>query len=210
MVWVNVAKSKNIHNIPGFPEISNDLWRRTGERLQGRQEQFQPAKDGLTRWHVFGGDAEAFQARTWLFGAGGGSKKIRMKAASIERPRDFMISWTLYENELDPGADDRLADQFAKELTDVEAATRGFWPRIAKFWTGYNLLGILRKVTKDRLHELKILLDGRRDGPPRRLPGPERPTLWQDRFKALQEKGRLFEIDLTTFSPENIMMEKCN
>ncbi len=70
-----------------------------------------------------------------------------------------MISWTTYKNECEPGADDRLADEFAKELTDDKEATRGFWPRIAKFGTGYNLLGILRKVTdKDRLDQLKTIV----------------------------------------------------
>ena len=33
MVWVNV-KSKGLLNIPGFPEISNDLWGRTRDRLR--------------------------------------------------------------------------------------------------------------------------------------------------------------------------------
>jgi hypothetical protein len=111
-----------------------------------------------------------------------------------------MISWTTYQNQCDPGADDRLADEFAKELTDDKAAARGLWPSIAKFGTGYNLLGILRKVTEKRLDQLKILFD---------VPLPHRPTvgdiithpqLWDDeRFRSLQKNGRLYEIDLSLF-----------
>ena len=57
MVWVNVT-SKGLHNIPGFPEISNDLWRRTADRLRKRKNEFQPAIDGLTRRYTFTGKKE--------------------------------------------------------------------------------------------------------------------------------------------------------
>ena len=55
MAWVDV-KSKGLLNIPGFPEISNDLWGRTRDRLKKRQNEFQPAIDGLTRRYTFTGE----------------------------------------------------------------------------------------------------------------------------------------------------------
>ena len=58
MVWVNVT-SKGLHNIPGFPEISNDLWRRTADRLRKRKKEFQPAIDGLTRRYTFTGEKKS-------------------------------------------------------------------------------------------------------------------------------------------------------
>lgn len=57
MVWVNV-KSKGLLNIPGFPEISNDLWFRTAKRLKARKNEFQPAVDALTRRYTFTGKKE--------------------------------------------------------------------------------------------------------------------------------------------------------
>jgi hypothetical protein len=193
MVWVNV-KSKGLTNIPGFPEISDDLWRRTRDKLSDRKDEFQPAIDGLTRRFTFSGEPVALQGRSWLFAEGGEAKNIRMGPVSMERPKDFTISWTFYRNECEVGADDRLADEFANELTDAAAATHAFWPRIAKLGTGYNLLGILRKVTAQRLHELKTLLGGY---PVRPLPEPV--SFWQGRFETLQQDGHLFEIDLSVF-----------
>jgi hypothetical protein len=195
MVWVNVT-SKGLHNIPGFPEISNDLWRRTADRLRKRKKEFQPAIDGLTRRYTFTGEKRALEARNWLFAEGDEppAKSIRMGAVSLEDPKQFMISWTRYKNDLQPGADEILGGQLALELTHAETATNAFWPRIAKYGTGYNLIGILRKVTDQRLVELKTLLGGDPVGSRKPLPAP---SFWQERLATLQKGGRLFEIDLS-------------
>ena len=199
MVWVNV-KSKGVKNIPGFPEVSFNVWRKTKGKLEDRGDETQPAKAGLTREYSLGvgKDRVKLKAEKWLFP--GRLADLKPGSFSLEDPKQFMISWTTYENQCEPGADDRLADEFAKELTDDKEATRGFWPRIAKFGTGYNLLGILRKVTEKRLDQLKILFD---------VPLPDRPAvrdivtppqLWDEgRFRSLQKDGRLFEIDLSLF-----------
>ena len=206
MVWVNV-KSKGLLNIPGFPEISNDLWFRTAKRLKARKNEFQPAVDGLTRRYTFTGEKRALQARNWLFAEGDEppAQNIRMGAVSLEDPKQFMISWTRYKNELQPGADEILGGQLAQELTHAEVATHAFWPRIAKYGTGYNLIGILRKVTAPRLVELKTLLGGHPVGS--RKPLPE-PSFWQERFETLQKGGRLFEIDLSVL--EDLQPRKYN
>jgi hypothetical protein len=117
-----------------------------------------------------------------------------MGAVSLEDPKQFMISWTRYKNEMQSGADEILGGQLAQELMIAEVATYAFWPRIAKFGTGYNLLGILRKVTNDRLVELKTLLGGDPVGSRRPLPEP---SFWRERFETLQKGGHLFEIDLS-------------
>ena len=196
---VNV-KSKGVKNIPGFPEVSFNVWRKTKGKLEDRGDETQPAKAGLTREYSLGvgKDRVKLKAEKWLFP--GRLADLKPGSFSLEDPKQFMISWTTYENQCEPGADDRLADEFAKELTDDKEATRGFWPRIAKFGTGYNLLGILRKVTEKRLDQLKILFD---------VPLPDRPAvrdivtppqLWDEgRFRSLQKDGRLFEIDLSLF-----------
>jgi hypothetical protein len=196
MVWVNV-KSAGLNNIPGFPEVSNVAWSDTLRWLNGRKSELKPAKIDLMREYTLGvgKDRAKHRARDWLFDIDDKSGSY-----SLEDPKQFMISWTTYQNQCDPGADDRLADEFAKELTDDKAAARGLWPSIAKFGTGYNLLGILRKVTEKRLDQLKILFD---------VPLPHRPTvgdiithpqLWDDeRFRSLQKNGRLYEIDLSLF-----------
>jgi hypothetical protein len=206
MAWVNV-KSKGMHNIPGFPEISNDLWFRTAKKLKARKNEFQPAVDGLTRRYTFTGEKRALQARNWLFAEGDEppAQNIRMGAVSLEDPKQFMISWTRYKNELQPGADEILGGQLALELMHAETATHAFWPRIAKYGTGYNLIGILRKVTDQRLVELKTLLGGDLVGSRRPLPEP---SFWQERFETLQKGGRLFEIDLSVL--EDLQPRKYN
>ena len=216
MAWVDV-KSKGLLNIPGFPEISNDLWGRTRDRLKKRQNEFQPAIDGLTRRYTFTGEKRALQARNWLFAEGDEppAGNIRMGAVSLEDPKQFMISWTRYKNEMQSGADEILGGQLAQELMIAEVATYAFWPRIAKFGTGYNLLGILRKVTEQRLHELKTLLGGYPVGSRRPLPEP---SFWQERFETLQNEGHLFEIDLSLFgdlqprkyNDGNVKLVRCN
>jgi len=123
-----------------------------------------------------------------------------MAGISLEDPKQFMISWTSYGNELlDPGADDRLGAEFAKQLTDANVATESFWPEIAKYGTAYNLLGVLRKVSLERMPALETLFRraARRDVfDTARVPGiPLDDGSWQ-RIKALQQDGRLYEIDL--------------
>lgn len=138
-----------------------------------------------------------------------------MGAVSLEDPKQFMISWTRYKNEMQSGADEILGGQLAQELMIAEVATYAFWPRIAKFGTGYNLLGILRKVTEQRLHELKTLLGGYPVGSRRPLPEP---SFWQERFETLQNEGHLFEIDLSLFgdlqprkyNDGNVKLVRCN
>ena len=68
MAWVDV-KSKGLHNIPGFPEISNDLWGRTKDKLEDRGNETQPAKAGLTREYSLGvgKDRAKLKAEKWLF-----------------------------------------------------------------------------------------------------------------------------------------------
>jgi hypothetical protein len=206
MVWVNV-KSKGLNNIPGFPEVSNIVWDQQRRALQDRKSEFKPAKDGLTREYSLGAgkDRHKLKAEFWLYG-----DALYLDAwlgtFSLEDPRQFMISCTSYENQCDPGADDLLAEEFAKELTDDKEATRGFWPRIAKFGTGYNLLGILRQVTETRLGQLRTLFDAPLPHRPSLEdiipppPPPPHPQLWEEgRFKSLQESGRLYEIDLSLF-----------
>jgi hypothetical protein len=113
MVWVNV-KSKGVKNIPGFPEVSFDVWRRTREKLEDRGDETKPAKAGLTREYSLGvgKDRAKLKAEKWLFP--GRSADLKPGSFSLEDPKQFMISWTTYENQCEPGADDRLADEFAK------------------------------------------------------------------------------------------------
>ncbi len=126
MAWVNV-KSKVLNNITGFPEVSNVVWDQQRRALQKRKSDFKPAKEGLTREYSLGAgkDKHKLKAEFWLYG-----DAIHLDAwlgtFSLEDPRQFMISCTSYENQCDPGADDLLAEEFAKELTDDKEATPRF------------------------------------------------------------------------------------
>ena len=86
MVWVNVT-SKGLHNVPGFPEISNDLWRRTADRLQEAKRRVSAgnrrayALVHLYRWRPRGPPGQELGSSRREMSRP--AKSIRMGAASI-------------------------------------------------------------------------------------------------------------------------------
>ena len=174
--WFDL-KSKGLYYIPGVPKTTDAEYRDERDRLKARRSEVDLAKKGLTRQYAFGRHKGA--AKDLLY-PGGLDSTSRM--IFLEEPKQFMISWTKYKNELDvQNADEHLADGFSEELTNAEVATRGFWPRIAKDGIAFNLVRILRKVGNDRLPALKALFGGS----------------WQDHLDSVQRENRLYEIDFS-------------
>ena len=206
MVWIN---TKGFANIPGAPEVSSlDKTLQMGE-LKDRKNQTNKVKDALRRKYKFKAhNDEELTAKAWLYDDANYSEKSR-RTISLEDPKQFMISWTSYGNEpLDPNADEKLGAEFAENLTDAEVASKNFWPLVAKYGTAFNLIGVLRKVSPERMPTLRALFWR----PPQNNPlnaarehgggGSERgsETPWDDaawqQIELSQQNGKLYEIDL--------------
>ncbi len=112
---------------------------------------------------------------------GATSGDTALTALSLDKPEDFSISWTNYENvyqEAQP-----VLGKFAATLTSLDAADAEFWPTIANGGTAYNLI-ILEAVTNSRRESLRPIFG----------------ELWAEhQLDAVQSEGRLYAIDLSLF-----------
>ena len=98
---------------------------------------------------------------------------------ALQTPSDFALSWTNYQD-LHKDSES-LAGTFAATLTDPKTATELFWPTIANFGIGYNLL-VLDKPDAKRAAELE------RDFT----------EAWhKEGMASLHDEGRLYEIDMS-------------
>ena len=97
----------------------------------------------------------------------------------LDKRDDFTLSWTTYQ---DMYTDSQgFVQPFADSLKTAEAATKSFWPTIATFGLGYNLL-VLAKVDAKRAKVLERELG----------------DAWgAEKMSALQTKGLLYEIDMS-------------
>lgn len=98
---------------------------------------------------------------------------------ALETQDDFTLSWTTY---MDMYKDSQgVVQPFADSLKHADAATKSFWPTIATFGIGYNLL-VLAKVSAKRARALERELG----------------EAWAaEEMSALQAKGLLYEIDMS-------------
>ena len=71
---------------------------------------------------------------------------------TLQTPTDFALSWTNYQDLHKES--ENLAGKFAATLTDQKTATELFWPTIANFGIGYNML-VLDKPDAKRAGELE-------------------------------------------------------
>ncbi|MFT6336933.1 MAG: hypothetical protein ACI86M_002763 [Saprospiraceae bacterium] len=107
----------------------------------------------------------------------------------IEKPHQFTMAWTnyydVYKNSL-------LNEKtYSDILIDDDVATGQFWPMIAENGLAYNLL-LLNKVKADEMEDLRVSFE---------MIGE---NIYWDK---LQEKGRLYTIDLRIFenwSPQKV------
>lgn len=108
------------------------------------------------------------------------SAPTALTALSLDDPRQFSLSWTAF---FDVYRNARpLLEPFAATLEDADAASREFWPTIARYGLPFNLL-IIEKVGVARAGSLKSKLG----------------ATWSPELDALQAAGGLYVIDLTLF-----------
>ena len=99
---------------------------------------------------------------------------------SLERPKQFSISWTNFTNVYESGRPHLRG--WASSLTDADAATRQFWPMIAEHGFGYNLI-IPEKVTRTTAKALREQFG----------------AAWTQQVRAALAAGNLYVIDMSRF-----------
>lgn len=99
---------------------------------------------------------------------------------SLDRPRQFSISWTNFTNVYENGRPHLRG--WAASLTDADAATRRFWPMIARHGFGYNLI-IPERVTRARAGDLQQQFG----------------AAWNRRVRRALADGNLYVIDMSRF-----------
>jgi hypothetical protein len=183
-------RSKELPNIPGVP-IASYLDRQATEALLVKRAiEVGGAQDGLSVKYTIGGKTAAakdFLVKPTLIGS-------RLTPHSLEHPEQSAISWTTYKD-VYKDAEATVLKGYVESLSKAEAATAAFWPMIAKFGTGYNLL-IPRLIDGNRLAELKKLFGASS------WPGA---TVDQ-----AQQQGRLYEIDFSiveSFGPVSYQVD---
>jgi hypothetical protein len=154
-------------------------------KLNARGQEGSAAYEGLSTKYTI--DGETTSAYEFFYGKSfDGSDGFEPPAGlpaptklSLDDADEFKLSWTTYQDLLEDSQD--LDRPFAETLTDPDAATRSFWPTIANFGLGYNLL-VLAKVGEKRLPTLEAEFSG----------------VWEtENMGALQAKGLLYEIDMS-------------
>lgn len=171
----------------GDPSLAHIL--ATVINLNGRGLEATPtAYHGLSTTYTIDGQeniAYEFLYGEPLPGGPSGSGKAQPAASvpltrlALDNQDDFTLAWTTYEG-MD-GASQDLVEPFAATLETNDAATAAFWPTIASFGLGYNLL-VLAKVAADRAKKLEKELG----------------DVWHaEGMSDLQANGLLYEIDMT-------------
>ncbi len=99
---------------------------------------------------------------------------------SLEHPEQFAMSWTTFPDVYREAAP--LLPALAATLEDAEAASREFWPTIARYGLPYNLI-LPEKVGDERAAGLRTLFG----------------DAWSAEIAAAQTAGLLYVIDLGIF-----------
>jgi hypothetical protein len=154
-------------------------------KLNGRAQEGSSAYDGLSTVYTI--DGETTTAYEFLYGKplSDGSDGHEPPAGSpaptgltLDSADQFNLSWTTFQDLRKDS--ENLVRPFVDTLTEQDAATRSFWPTIANFGLGYNLL-VLSKVGEKRAATLE----------------DEFGEAWMIKgMGALQAEGLLYEIDM--------------
>jgi Lipoxygenase len=165
----------NLTSLPAVPFRVAEL-PGTALMLGLRRKQTEQAMNGLSVPFTIGGrTAEAY---VFMFGTASDKSYTRL---SLDTAEQFSMAWTTFAGVQQDAAP--LLPNLAKTLRDKEAATKQFWPMIARHGLSYNLI-ILENVTAARGDALKAELG----------------AAWSDEMQALQAAGNLYVIDMTFFA----------
>jgi hypothetical protein len=167
----------------GDPDLKHVL--ATIVKLGARgQEGMKTAYPGLSTEYTIGGQThDAYEFLYDLPRPGSNDTQprdsTRPDRLALDSPTDFTLSWTTYGGMAKDS--NALAARFAETLTDPAVATELFWPTIASFGLGYNLL-VLDKVDAERAAALERDFGD---------------AFTSEGMQALHDEGLLYEIDMS-------------
>ncbi len=157
-------------NVPALPLQPGGIGE-TLLALEGRDAQVVQAKQSLTNRYTIGGHTRTGYA--FLYGDA--------PPLALEHPEQFAIGWTTLPDV--HGSGRPHLREWASSLADAEAATRQFWPTIARFGIAVNIVGPQR-VTAPMAAEL------------RRAFG----SAWTREVRAAAGAGQLYVFDMRIFA----------
>ena len=157
-------------HLPAIP-LDPDGLGDTLAKLEIREAQTLQAKQSLTHRYTIGGQTRDGYA--FLYGA--------EPPRPLEHPDQFAIGWTTMPDVASAGA--ARLPRWSRALTDPDAATREFWPTIARYGIAVNIVGPQR-VTGAAIGEL------------RRAFG----SAWTRSVQAAAAAGRLYAFDMRRFA----------
>ncbi len=143
----------------------------TLQKLEIRGAQTLQAKQALTNRYTIGGQTR--DGYTFLYGA--------EPPRPLDHPEQFSIGWTTMPGVAEAGAG-RLG-RWSRALTDPDAATREFWPTIARYGIAVNIVGPQRVA-------------GAAVGELRRTFG----SAWTRPVQAAADAGELYVFDMRRFA----------
>ena len=115
------------------------------------QEGVPTAYHGLSTEYTIGGQTRDAYEFLYDLPRPGSKDKLPASSTHLDRltlptPPDFTMSWTTYENVYSDSS--AIGAKFAAALTEPDTATALFWPTIANFGIGYNLLVLSKPDAK--------------------------------------------------------------
>ena len=175
----------NLTNLPAVPFRIADL-PGTALRLALRGQETEQAKNGLSVPFTIGG--RTAEAHVFMYGTSSDKCYTRL---SLEKADQFSMAWTTF---FDVRRDALpLLDGLAETLCKADAATRAFWPTIARHGLSFNLI-ILEQITEARVETIKAELG----------------AVWTDETQRLAADGALYVIDMSIFANAPIaMVDEC-
>ena len=187
-----------LKNIPAVPVRLRGLLD-TLLKLRARSKQVEPIVQDLTnhytindisatsREFLYGEKSESEATDPPASGSGDSAPTTRgtdpniLKSLSLDSPRQWSMAWSNYGGMYRHY--ETLVAGWADTLTNVNEASRQFWPTIAENGFAYNLL-VLKKVSGADLAGLKPLFE----------------ESWASEWDGSADEGLLFVIDLSVFS----------
>ena len=110
--------------------------------------------------------------------------KEPLTAMSLDSSEQWAMSWTNYGNIFYRSKE--FLEKFSLTIENIDDANREFWPTIAKYGLGYNLI-VLEKIRTNQLSEIQSIFK----------------EIWTDDMKKLADEGLLYFIDMRIFGTLN-------
>jgi Lipoxygenase len=173
--WLGLGQATSLPAIPvHLSELPSTIL-----SLSRRATQLTQAIDGLSTVWTIGKATET--AYTFLGMGGADRASDPCTRLFLDKPEQFAMSWTTLGGVAADATREWLST-FAASLSDRAAATRQFWPSLARFGLPLNLIILQRVAPDDRRFKEALAAD------------------WTPKMEQVWQAGNLFVIDMRFFA----------